>query len=112
MVNDEQVRREYESRFAALEAAQRQSSQLMETMLITMLSDRQIPRAIEEMREMLRSSLAENTHQVFATNAAQLASIEQLILTHIGTPNQSPITPKTDLAVNGASACSGPEKVA
>lgn len=81
-------------RFAKIEATQRETSELLEQLVITMLGDRQVPRAMEEMRALLASELSRHTAETSATNAAQRTAIEQLILVYTGNSNRSQIADK------------------
>jgi hypothetical protein len=55
-----------EMRFAKIEATQRETSELLEQLLVMMLADRQIPRAMEEMQALLASELSQ---QAYASNS-------------------------------------------
>jgi hypothetical protein len=61
---------EAEIRFAKIEATQRETSELLEQILVTMLGDRQIPRAIEEMQALMASELSKQP-ETSAANAVQ-----------------------------------------
>jgi hypothetical protein len=80
ITSGEQIEAQVESRFAKIEATQRETVELLEQVVCTMLGDRQIPRAVEEMRAVLASELSKHAAEAAATNAAQCAAIEQLVL--------------------------------
>ncbi len=65
-----------EMRFAKIEATQRETSELLEQLLITMLADRQIPRAMEEMQGLLASELSEQAHASNSNQSNRTAILE------------------------------------
>lgn len=83
---------DYESRFAALEDGQRHISLALEQLLLTLLSDRQIPRAIEELRASLASELATQAADISAANAAHWSGVEHQIMKLIGSPTPPHVT--------------------
>jgi hypothetical protein len=60
---------QFEMRFAKIEATQRETSELLEQLVLTMLGDRQIPRAMEEMQALLESQLFKQGAETSATNS-------------------------------------------
>jgi hypothetical protein len=102
----ERTEPDYESRIARIEAAQRQTSELLEQVLITVLADRQVPRAMEEMQAIFASALSKHAAEVSATNAAQWAAIEQLILALMGNSDRCQTAGNNDHASNLASPTS------
>lgn len=82
--NADRVEAKFEMRCAKIEAAQREMSDLLEQIAVTMLGDRQLPRAIEEMQALLASELSKHAAEISAAHATHRAAIEQLILAHSG----------------------------
>jgi len=76
-------------RCAKIEATQREMSDLLEQIVVTMLGDRQVPRAIEEIQALLASELSKHAAEISAAQAAQRGALEQLILAHSGDASQS-----------------------
>jgi hypothetical protein len=87
VTNSNEIEQEHERRFARIEAAQRETSELLEQLVVTMLGDRQVPREIEEMRAFLASELTKHEAETCTATAAQWAAIEQLILARIANPS-------------------------
>jgi hypothetical protein len=85
ITSGDRIEAQFETRFARIEAAQRETSELLEQLVVTMLGDRQIPRALEEMQVLLASELSKHA----AETSAQRAAIEQLLLAHSGNTNRS-----------------------
>ena len=71
-----------------------------EQALIAMLSDRQIPHAIEELHTVVTSALSQHAAEVSATNAAQWEAIEQLILALLGDSERCRLARNNDQASN------------
>jgi hypothetical protein len=87
----DRIEAEFDMRCAKIEAMQRETSELVEQLAVTMLGDRQIPRAMEEMHALLASALSEHSAEISAANVAQRNAIEQLILAYTGNSNRSQI---------------------
>jgi hypothetical protein len=87
--NADRVEAKFEMRCGQIEATQREMSDLLEKIVVTMLGDRQVARAIEEMRALLASELSKHAAEISAAHAAQRAAIVQLILAHLADVNRS-----------------------
>jgi hypothetical protein len=85
----DRIEAQFETRCAKIEAMQREMSGLLEQVLVTMLGDRQVPRAIEEMQALLASELSKHAAETSAASAAERISIEQFMLVHTGNSNGS-----------------------
>ena len=95
-----QLDKEYDARLAALETGQRQTALFLEELLTTILSDRQIPREIEEMHAVFTSALSKHAAEIAATNAAQWNAIEQLLLALMGNSDRFQIVKDSRYASN------------
>ncbi len=100
----EQVKIDYEQRLAALETAQKQNAELLEQVLVTILADRQFPRAIEEIRAIFVDELSRHAARVLSVNADQWAAIERLMVAVANNSNSTEIVGKNDYLVNRAAA--------
>jgi len=87
ITSSNEIELRHERRFDRIEAAQRETSELLEQLAVTMLGDRQVPRAIEEMRAVLASELSKHAAETSTANAAQWAAIEQLVLARLANAN-------------------------
>jgi hypothetical protein len=91
ITSSNEIELQHEMRFARIEAAQRETSELLEQLVVTMLGDQQVPRAIEEMRAVLAWELSKHAAETSAANADQWAAIEQLVLARMANSNSSQI---------------------
>lgn len=107
--NRKEIEQERERRFARIEAVQRETSELLEQLVVTMLGDRQVPRAIEEMGAVLASEHKKHEAETCTANAAQWAAIEQLVLARMANPSSTQIDRNNQHALTIESAPSAGE---
>lgn len=74
ITNSNEIQLQHEERFARIESAQRETSDLLEQLVVTMLGDRQVPRAIEEMRAVLASELSRHQAEAHDHHVSNIES--------------------------------------
>jgi len=72
ITSDDQRDAQLEMRFAKIEATQRETSDLLEQLVVTMLADRQIPRAVEEVQALLAPELSKHAGETSAANSNRI----------------------------------------